>query len=69
MPDDSAMQDGGKSPSLVQMFAPALSQSSLVSSYSSLPLHYNDDLSAFGSSIVFCWLEYLSGTLLAAGFH
>lgn len=32
-------------------------------------LYFHDDLSAFGSSIVFSRLEYHSGTGLAAGFH
>jgi len=50
---------------------PALSRISIgkLRSISTQPLHYYDDLSAFGSSIVLCWLDYLSGTRLAVYFH
>ncbi|KAH7321762.1 hypothetical protein BKA65DRAFT_512958 [Rhexocercosporidium sp. MPI-PUGE-AT-0058] len=54
-------------PSLISVVEP---QNFMVSS--TLPvlfLHFHDDLSAFGSSIVFSRLEYHSGTRLAAGFH
>lgn len=44
----------------------------LMVSFPSLPFsffNYHDDLSAFGSSIVFSWLDYHSGTKLAVAFH